>query len=123
MGTGLDVERLRNRLDQLWDKVRRSEAAESSEESKEPTVRRCSYCREPGHYRPTCSQLAADQQELEDGYRTLAAELDRARAEAAQANADKQWWIDEAFRLQDEMLDLRRQLSSMAVYAGPTRGR
>ena len=115
-------ESIRSRVDGLRAKVRLLRDAEADAASP-GSVRRCSYCREPGHYRTTCEALKAEVAELKAANDALERELAEAHEEAAQARADRQWWIDKAFELQDEIREIRRQLNSVAVYAKPTRGR
>lgn len=83
----------------------------------------CSYCREPGHYRPTCEQLKQDTEHLKKLCDELQNELDRVRAERDQAEEAKQWWIDKAFELQDQLDELRKTLNTAVVHSHPTRGR
>ena len=115
---------LRDRLDGLWARIRRVQEAERQESGqREGTLRRCSYCRTPGHYRPRCQQLADDLIKLRTDYTALEGELTAVKAQLRQTEADKQWWIDKAFKLQDEIEELRREINSIGVHAGPTRGR
>lgn len=120
MADGERFEQTRERLDALWTKVRRIKESDP-QESETKAVRRCSYCREPGHYRPTCSEYAADLEELQAGYVQALEEIETVKTELANVQGDKQWWIDKAFELQDEIQELRRQMSSMGISARPTR--
>lgn len=121
MADGERFEQVRERLDALWRKVRRIEQSESQEAESPRAVRRCSYCREPGHYRPTCREYAADLEELQQGYNQLVEEHEALKAELADERENKQWLVDKVFQQQDEILELRRQLSSMGISARPTR--
>ena len=120
MGDGERSERLRERIDGLWKKVRKIEGSDSQEAETKP-VKRCSYCREPGHYRPTCPDYAADLAELHRADNELAEELEKIKRQLAETQAAKQEWIELAFEQQDEIMELRRQLSSMGISARPTR--
>lgn len=121
MADGQRFEQTRERLDALWRKVRRIEESDPQEDEAPKAVRRCSYCREPGHYRPTCREYGADLQELQQGYEQLVEEHEVLQAELADERENKQWLVDKVFQQQDEILDLRRQLSSMGISARPTR--
>ena len=120
MADGERFEQMRERLDFLWRKVRRIQESDP-QESEQKAVRRCSYCREPGHYRPRCSEYAADLEELQQGYDQLVEDFEATKAELASERENKQWLVDKVFQQQDEILELRRQLSSMGISARPTR--
>jgi hypothetical protein len=120
MANGERFEQMRERLDFLWMKVRRIEESDP-QDSETKAVRRCSYCREPRHYRPTCRVYAADLEELQNGYNQLVADNEALRAELVSSHENRQWLVDKAFKQQDEIQELRRQLSSMGISARSTR--
>jgi hypothetical protein len=123
--TATTVRTVRKRLDALWSKVRRMEQTDPQHEERSAPapVRRCSYCRQPGHYRPTCQEFAADLAELHAAYEDNLRDLAEAEEDKRRLHEEKAWWVDEAFRLREENEELRRALNSMGVSAGPTRGR
>jgi hypothetical protein len=103
--------------------VRGVDGDPQTSEQPSAVVRRCSYCREAGHYRPTCGRYDSDLQALQAAHDQIVAELEETQARLRVMHGEKSWWIDEAFRLRDEVQQLRRLLNSMAVSAGPTLGR
>lgn len=118
MGNEERFQAVRARLDELWSKVRR---LKESDKTTPGSMRRCSYCREPGHYRPTCERHKEDLAELHAAFEALEQDLVRAREEAAQAIADRQWWINKAFELQDEIDKLRKDANVVIVHSESTR--
>ena len=60
---------------------------------------------------------------MQAAYNAILTELAHAKEEAAQARADREWWMNIAFELNEEVQELRRQLNSVGVYAQSTRGR
>lgn len=117
------LDTVRGSLDVLWTKARRMRRSNPQDRPATTAVRRCSYCRQPGHYRPTCGEFEADLAELRAAYEDIRQRLDEAQRNLQQATEDKRWWVDEAFRLREENEELRQLLNSIGVSARPTRGR